>query len=373
MNDESNDVVNEYVLTNSRHPEIIENNITKYDDLIIADDQVDDRVRAAIRKAFRIAHETLTAEKRARSNIRQLPATTTTIRANVEGLYNRGYFVCNLPSNLTSQLQDWFRNDIDELKRKAALQTDEINYAYPCIPEANHALQDFCHRSGVYDSLSAFYGKVYDSFGFVLHHSSPKESWCRSFDDIGMPPAKTLAFHFDAAFSTPKAMVYLNDVGKENGAFSIVPRERPFENIEFDLAFGRAFLKELYEVAKDEFGWVVSGKEGSVFRCTSMRELFATLPHSLRRTSHMGDHLMDNSTLSDEILSKEIVLDGPAGKFPVFMGSHALHRGGYVEAGERIALQIVFFPQKQSEVTVASQSSWVRFRAALKARSRFTG
>jgi hypothetical protein len=37
-------------------------------------------------------------------------------------------------------------------------------------------------------------------------------------------------------------------------------------------------------------------------------------------------------------------MTGPPGKFIVFDGSQLLHRGGLIEAGERIALQVVFYP-----------------------------
>jgi len=37
-------------------------------------------------------------------------------------------------------------------------------------------------------------------------------------------------------------------------------------------------------------------------------------------------------------------MTGPAGTFIVFDGARLLHRGGLIELGERIALQVVFFP-----------------------------
>ena len=53
---------------------------------------------------------------------------------------------------------------------------------------------------------------------------------------------------------------------------------------------------------------------------------------------------MPGSELESVMRSEELVMTGPAGKFIVFDGSQLLHRGGLIEAGERIVLQVVFYP-----------------------------
>jgi hypothetical protein len=82
-----------------------------------------------------------------------------------------------------------------------------------------------------------------------------------------------------------------------------------------------------------------------------------SLPRELRFNSHFGWDVMPGGELESRMKAEEIVMTGPAGKFIVFDGSQLLHRGGLIEAGERVVLQVVFYPG----------SKWMnRLRAGVK-------
>jgi hypothetical protein len=68
-----------------------------------------------------------------------------------------------------------------------------------------------------------------------------------------------------------------------------------------------------------------------------------SLPRELRFNSHFGWDVIPGSELESRMKSEELVMTGSAGKFIVFDGSQLLHRGGLIESGERIALQVVFY------------------------------
>jgi hypothetical protein len=343
MNLTTDEIVDEFVLTGGRHRELIEQNILKYEELIANDTKIDQRLFPSLRKAVRKAHDKLIDEKRQRSTIGLVAPTSQKLKANVEKLYYQGYFSSEMPQEPLARMRECLEDDICALRKQSATSNGDIIFTQPSNQEASEILQDHCRSSGVFESLSSFFGRDFSWAGFVIHYSSPRDTWFRVFDDIGLPLAKTAQLHFDADYLYPKAMLYLNDVQSVNGAFSLVPRGSPYDNIKFDLAFGKELHVELCHLTKSEFDWTLKGNE-SVFRCPQMRELFVTLPHSLRRTSHAGDHLLDGSSLSEELLAREVTLDGQAGTMPVFVGGHTLHRGGLVTTGERIALQIVFYP-----------------------------
>lgn len=370
----SDEIINEFLLTGGRHNDIIENNIKRYEDALLGDTQIDPRLREALCAAFRDAHKTLIDEKRARATIGNASGCSMAVQDKVERLYHQGYFLAQCPPNLLAELQALLASDMAALREKAALGNGAINYAFPGNPEIAATARKCFEETGVFESISAFYGRPYDRFEFVLHHSSSHDNWFYVFDDLGLPLAKTHALHFDANFGVAKALFYLNDVSKENGAFSLVPHTTPHENVEFDLAFAKAMLTELTKFGEKELGWTFHGNE-SIFRRLEARELFASLPHSLRRTPNSGDHFLDDSAESKTLLSREAVLEGPAGFFPIFLGCHTMHRGGITKSGERFALQFLFHPQESvappatpmpAPILSASKTRWQKFREIIR-------
>jgi hypothetical protein len=78
---------------------------------------------------------------------------------------------------------------------------------------------------------------------------------------------------------------------------------------------------------------------------TNFRNHFMLLPGSLRFNSHFGWDILAGSQLEGAIADREEVLLGGSGNFVVFDGSRLLHRGGLIEEGERLVLQVVFWPK----------------------------
>ena len=70
---------------------------------------------------------------------------------------------------------------------------------------------------------------------------------------------------------------------------------------------------------------------------------FSSLPEDLQFNSHLGWDILPNSTLEKHILERESIITGKAGSLVVFDGARLLHRGGMVNSGYRLALQIIFF------------------------------
>lgn len=66
------------------------------------------------------------------------------------------------------------------------------------------------------------------------------------------------------------------------------------------------------------------------------------LPECLRFNSHMGWDVAPGSELESSLASNERKMTGPAGTFIAFDGARLLHRGGLMQEGERLALQVIF-------------------------------
>jgi hypothetical protein len=349
LNGLTDEIVSEFVLTDCRHERLIAENINKYDELLGSDAEIDHSLVEPLKRAFRSAHRRLIGEKKARIPLLTGESHSVKCHDNAEQLYRKGYFVTQTPADILRQLQNLLGNDMNAQRQAADQHNGEINYYYPKDPEVHALIRRHFEEAGVFESISAFYGRTYDRVGVVLHYSSPHDTWQSVFDDLRLPKARTHLLHFDYSFVVPKAMVYLNDIGVDNGVFSVIPHEVPSENICFDLAFANEFLTEFYQVAETDFGWKPRGNE-SIFRWPKARELFASLPHSLRVWPNVGDHIADGSELSKDLLAREAKLTGPAGTIAVFLGSHVMHRGGTAAVGERFALQATF-QEKLQEAT----------------------
>ena len=74
------------------------------------------------------------------------------------------------------------------------------------------------------------------------------------------------------------------------------------------------------------------------------RRHFMQLPESLRFNSHLGWDVLPDSELERSLAKREVEMLGPAGTFIVFDGSNLLHRGGLIQQGERVVLQVIFYP-----------------------------
>jgi hypothetical protein len=271
-------------------------------------------------------------------------AASAAARARADTLLEQGYSIFYMPSALVAQLREILTPDIDRLRQTFINLPDDIITCGPSNLASVDMVKRFCDQEGVFEAISAFYGEQYRALGFVIHVSHPNDSWYRQFDDIGLQMPLTSQMHFDLSFELPKAMLYLNDVGTEQGPFSVVQKAEPWERFGSELAFRKEILYSVADFMNKTHGITMQGNT-SVFRHSAARAIFASLPKSLRQISHVGDHILDGTDLSRHLLTSETKLIGAAGMMPVFTGSHVLHRGGLVSNGERWALQIFFYPQ----------------------------
>jgi hypothetical protein len=261
---------------------------------------------------------------------------------DAETILDQGYKTFMMPRDALAELRKVVEPDVQRLRRQGVETPDDIATDNPSDPNSTRLLNEFCEKAGIFDAISAYCGDNYRSAGFGVHVSQPRDTWFHVFDDINLPMPKTTQMHFDLAFDSPKAMLYLNDVGENQGPFSLVPKSDPWQGLGSELAFRKELLYGIYYYVGKKFGKSTRGNT-PIFRFDEARRAYATLPVALRGTSHPGDHILDTSPLSGSLLKSEIKLTGEAGLMPVFSGAHVLHRGGLVTDGERLALQICFY------------------------------
>ena len=208
--------------------------------------------------------------------------------------------------------------------------------------KAMRILHTFFGRTGVQEALTKLYATPMSLEGFALALSHSNEGWYTGpYADSGLPTARTVQMHFDEDYWAPKAMLYLNDVRKENGAFCLHPTSHHWPKQGARLEWRKRLSAAINaEIASQSL--LPAGRPP--FSHAEPRKWLASLPASMQMTDLPGDDVLDGTPLSNALLRDERSLEGGPGSVFVFTGYDVLHRGGIVANGERWALQIVFRP-----------------------------
>jgi hypothetical protein len=201
-------------------------------------------------------------------------------------------------------------------------------------------LQLMLMTSGVLRHLEKTFPRRMRVTGVAVELSAPGSSWWKSHsDEVGT--SETDYIHFDEALEAPKAILYMSSVQPHNGPTEFFPGLIEHMKI--------SPLQQLIGRVVGNIG----NSPSSIFRDTSevpgqitssplIRRLFWTLPQSLRFNSHFGWDIPSGHSIVQEVNCRRVVLIGESGTLSLFDGSRIAHRGGLIQSGERIVLQIVF-------------------------------
>ena len=197
-------------------------------------------------------------------------------------------------------------------------------------------------KLGVLDAVSAYAGRPMTVTGLALEMSVPQATWWRnSMLDLPRAP-HTLYAHLDESVIYPKSIVYLTDVTEKQGPTSCYPAA--YEAMKLGVlqeligrvlgTVGNSSQSPLHDYYEKQYHQSVNSEK--------FRRHFMLLPEALRFNSHLGWDVVPESSLEDSLQNCENTMTGPAGTFITFDGARLLHRGGLMQEGERIALQVVF-------------------------------
>lgn len=178
--------------------------------------------------------------------------------------------------------------------------------------------------------------------GLALELSVPQASWWRNSIPGLVRPPHTLYAHLDESIAYPKSIVYLTDVAHQNGPTSCYPGA--YEALE---------LNPLQEIIGRVVGTVGTREDSKLnvyygkqyhqsVNSENFRRHLMRLPSSLRFNSHFGWDVLPESGMESLLQGVERKMLGSAGTFIAFDGARLLHRGGLMEEGERLAMQVIF-------------------------------
>ncbi len=175
----------------------------------------------------------------------------------------------------------------------------------------------------VFDAPSA---KLRSVAALVNH---PNQEWATNlYRDVDVETPPTAGFHIDSdAKCFTKIVLYLTDVGAEQGPFGIIPESH---------RWGEGSRDRIYRSAFD--------KSDQVVRSAKRRRMFLSLPEEMRVKAEFGGDMIPGSPEAEDMLAQEQVMTGPRGQMNLF-NPDAIHRGGNVERGRRHVLLISVGPR----------------------------
>lgn len=258
---------------------------------------------------------------------------------------DRHYFG-SLPHAAVAELRNLSERELGRFRANAAasrLKREDLSVS---TGSAVRSIRSVLNREfkalGVLDAVSAFTGRKTRVTGVALELSVPQATWWKNAISGLERPARTLYAHLDETISCPKSIVYLSDVTEQNGPTGCYPG-----------AYEAMQLNPLQEMIGRVVGAVGTQPDSPLkhyyakqyhqsVNSENFRRHFMRLPESLRFNSHMGWDVLPGSELENQLANSERKMTGKAGAFIAFDGARLFHRGGLMQEGERLALQVIF-------------------------------
>jgi hypothetical protein len=265
---------------------------------------------------------------------------------NALRLYSLRHYFGQLPAAAVGEIQVAAAEDVVRFRANAAagkLTREDLSVnTGPAVAKIRGVLNKEFRALGVLETLSAYTGRKMRVVGMALELSVPQATWWRNVvPGISRAP-DTLYAHLDESIHCPKSIVYLSDVMAENGPTSVYPSL--YEKMELNPLqemIGRVVIyigNDRHSALYEYYGRKYHQSGNS----ENYRRHFMRLPEAVRFHSHMGWDVAPDTPLEREMANCEKRMIGPAGTFVVFDGGRLMHRGGLVQSGERIALQVIF-------------------------------
>lgn len=212
----------------------------------------------------------------------------------------------------------------------------------PVIRDICMLLNRYFGDQGLLDAVSAYSGCRMRVSGAALELSITQSGWWRSRLGAQVESPRTLYAHLDESIDHPKSIVYLSEVGPEQGPTCVYSQAyQSLATTPLQELVGR-ILNRVGESDQSPLHGHYARQYHQSMSSENFRRHFMRLPDAMRFNSHFGWDVLPGGQVEEYLVSREQQMLGPAGTFVVFDGARLLHRGGLMNEGERIALQVIF-------------------------------
>ena len=261
-------------------------------------------------------------------------------------LNEKKYFISEIDFTLINEIKNTLKSELDKLIKKEKVnlitRSDLTCAGGLKIRKVIRILNEYLNDNGHLKIVSDYLGFASNINGLALELSSSKSNWWKHKKNNLKP--KTLAVHLDKEFTSVKSILYLSDVKKDNGPFSVYPNIYEELNLNiFQDILGRIILETATNIKNKKLKNYLNIKENSQpFLSENLQKIYTKLPEIISFNSHFGWEIESGSHLEKKIISSKNIICGSPGTMITFDGSRLLHSGGLVNNDNRIALQIIY-------------------------------
>jgi len=266
------------------------------------------------------------------------------LNARQVDLYENGFYVSDISKACLQNIQSVADPLLQQLRANAKegrLERSDLSVNSGRTARKIIRLLNLEFRnSGVLASLAPIAHRKMKVIGVAYEISVAGSNWWKPRIESG-ELSRTLYAHVDRGVDAPKAIVYLTNVDEQNGPTMCYPHAYS----ELDITGLQDFVGRSLETIGRSVNSPLRSLyqfSGPVMDSERFRKHFMKLPNSMRFNSHFGWDVKPKSQLENFLVDKERKVLGPAGTTLVFDGARLLHRGGLIEEGERIVLQVIF-------------------------------
>jgi len=191
-------------------------------------------------------------------------------------------------------------------------------------PDIYKFFNDLASELGVTQAASAYLKRPVQITHVVPQINDPSDKfWSNHFSDVGVADSPCDYCHIDATYNLLKFIIYVSEVGPDNG---------PFTYLRGSHVASRGFWDGLIRRAND-YARLSSTKRSS-------RQAFNALPKFLQRKAAFGVDLPPDDPYSRYILEHEWRVTGDQGDAVLF-DPFGIHRGGMVRNGRRLVVTMM--------------------------------
>jgi hypothetical protein len=220
---------------------------------------------------------------------------------------------------LTVPIADGMRASLDSVAQPR-FEDGHLRLPIEAHGELYEAVAAGLEDCGAMDALGAYAGEPLrlNSLGLQVNTALETRAKYGELDAAGLPERATSYFHVDSNdWPTVKALIYLSDVGPDQGPFRYVA--------------GSQRLMAPFEAAVR--------KTNDKMKVTTVA--LCALPQKYAQHANFGDYIDPTTPGARRLLDQEMVVcDG--GSDLILFDNNGVHRGGMVREGARYLLQCMF-------------------------------
>jgi hypothetical protein len=185
------------------------------------------------------------------------------------------------------------------------------------------AIEARFRNAGIMDAVDAYSGKPRHVTAAYLHVSTPTDKHYKQFFMDATTTPRWTNLHIDPKENVMKAIIYMDDIGLDNGPFGYLPESNRYRFHPLQEIFGRAI------------------STGNYCKTPEERKSVFALPSELRVSYNFGRCVMDGSDLDRELSERFMPVTSDMGNVMIFDAGAGMHQGGLVREGRRVSLQVL--------------------------------